>query len=316
MHKRLLRRVWAGVLGGVLLAVSQTAPAAAAPEQLPVRARAGAPAWAGTQHGTLDSRVLEIHSTADGMSAPSTATPGPTTFRTTTTQDFTGWVGLARPHEGVPWEELRAAIGKVISTDPEAIISGSGELEAAGTLLGGTVVYPDLPASFTQILRPGTYFLFDYHHVNSPEPRVQRLVVSGAFSGRVPSASATLTATMDGGEPRFTVSGTVRAGRPILFRNHMPARQLAEAVVFPLEEGVTEEDLVAWFDQFGDHGRFPDDPGPLGNGPGALPLSPGHSQVVELPLEPGPHVVINWFKDAEDGVMFLKKGQYKIFEVR
>lgn len=304
-----LSRAWTSVLGGVLLAALGVAPAVAEPAHT-------APAAAVSSVDAADSRTLEIHSTEEGLTAPSTAAPGPTTFRTTTDVEFTGWVGLARPKDGASWEELRAAIGKVISTDPDAIITGSKELDEAGELLGGTVIYPDLPASFTQTLKPGTYYLFDYHHVNSDPPRVQKLKVSGEPSGNTPAPSATLTAETVDGKPRFTVSGTVRAGQPLRFRNAMPQRQLAEAVVFPLEDGVTEEDLKAWFDKFGDHGAFPDDPGPLGNGPGALPLSPGASQVLQLPLKPGRHVVINWFKDADDAVMFLKKGQYKIIEVR
>ncbi|MCF2436247.1 hypothetical protein LV779_25475 [Streptomyces thinghirensis] len=88
----------------------------------------------------------------------------------------------------------------------------------------------------------------------------------------------------------------------------MPVGQPAEAIFFPVPDGVTEEELVAWFDKFGDSGQFPEDPGPLGEGPGGLPMSAGVSSVLQLPLQPGRYVIIDWLSDAQDGRMLLKKG--------
>ncbi|MEV0444315.1 hypothetical protein AB0I84_03605 [Streptomyces spectabilis] len=262
-----------------------------------------------------DEQVFDIHSTAEALRAPSTARPGPATFRTTTEVQGTGSVGLARPRPGVSWDRFRTVLRKVVQNDPGAIIEGSRELESTADLLGGTVIYPGMKASFSQRLDSGTYFVFDFSRIHDQAPRYQTLRVSGRPAGVMPQPATTLTAQMEGGKPVYRLSAPVRAGQPLRFVNSMPARQPAEAIVFKLADGVTEEELVAWFAKFGDHGEFPPGEDPLGYGPGALPLSPGESQIVDLPLEPGRHVVIDWFRDADDAVMLLKRGHYKIIEV-
>ncbi|WP_306318215.1 MULTISPECIES: hypothetical protein [unclassified Streptomyces] len=306
--RRAFRITAVGLAGGALaIGVGISPSLAGTPAPGPAVASAVAPA--------AEEQIFDIHSTADALRAPSTARPGAATFRTTTDAQGSGTVGLARPHPGVGWDEFRTVLRKVIQNDPDDIIAGSRELESTADLLGGTVIYPGMKASFSQKLETGSYFLFDFSHIHDATPRYQTLQVSGEPAGALPQAETTLTATMDGDEPVYELSAPVRAGQPLRFVNSMPARQPAEAIVFKLEDGVTEEELVAWFDKFGDHGEFPPGEDPLGYGPGALPLTPGQAQVVDLPLQPGRHIVIDWFRDANDAVMLLKKGHYKIIEV-
>ncbi|NLU68548.1 hypothetical protein [Streptomyces sp. HNM0574] len=310
--KRRPRTLAAGLAGGTLAALLAVIPASAeAPRPAPA-----APAAVSAAPSAASEQVLDIRSTADGLHAPSKAAPGAVTFRTTTEAEGSGSVGLARLHPGVSWDRFRTVLRKVIQNNPDDIIEGSRELEGTADLLGGTVIWPGMKAEFSQKLEPGTYYLFDFNHIHDAQPRYQTLTVEGAPQGELPKTSTTLTAKMSAdGKPVYDLAGEVRAGQPLTFTNAMPARQPAEAIVFKLEDGVTEEELVAWFDKFGDHGEFPPGPDPLGYGPGALPLSPGESQVVKLPLSPGRHIVIDWFRDANDAVMLLKKGHYKIFQV-
>ncbi|MCH0542319.1 hypothetical protein I3F58_22755 [Streptomyces sp. MUM 203J] len=298
----------ATLLAGVLT-VPATAhavtPAAAAP---PPAVRAAAEHTAGV-------RTVSVSSTATSLHAPATLAPGIVTFRTTTTDTASGWIGLARPRPGVTWEQFRSTLMKIINAHGPDIVEGSEEMLSTADLLGGTVIYPDRPATFTQKLNPGRYFLFDYRHIRDAQPRYRTLAVEGRPHGSAPGVGAVVTARMTEGAPRYEVTGTVRAGRPLLFRNAMPEGQPAEAIFFPLPDGVTEEELVAWFDKFGDSGRFPEDPGPLGEGPGGLPMSSGVSSVLRLPLQPGRYVIIDWLSSAEDGRMLLKQGHYEIIRV-
>ncbi|MEG3631663.1 hypothetical protein [Streptomyces poriticola] len=307
MSRKKNLRAWTALAVGALLATAVTGPAAARPAG-DVRGVSRV-AEAGAQ------RTVDVTSTATGLQAPATLAPGTVTFRTTTTVDGSGWIGLARPRPGVSWDRFRTTLLKIINADGPDIIEGSEQMRTTGVLLGGTVIYPDQPASFTQRLRPGRYFLFDYKHIRDAQPRHRTLTVSGTADGTAPRATAAVTAKLIDGRPRYEVTGTVTAGRPLVFRNSMPEGQPAEAIFFPLEDHVTEEDLLAWFAEFGDSGQFPEDPGPLGEGPGGLPMSAGVSSVLQLPLTPGRYVIIDWLSDAEDGRMLLKKGHYEIIQV-
>ncbi|WP_455354472.1 hypothetical protein [Streptomyces sp. SYSU K217416] len=304
-------------IGTALAALVFTATAtpaighAATPVAAPRTTTAAAPAPA----ETAGVRTLDVRSTATALYAPSGTAPGTVTFRTTTTDTASGWIGLARPRDGVTWEQFHATLMKIINANGPDIIEGSREMLTTGELLGGTVIYPDQPAAFTQKLTPGRYFLFDYKHIRDTEPRYRTLTVGGPAYGTAPAYTAAVTAKLIDGAPRYEVTGTVKAGRPLLFRNLMPTGQPAEAIFFPLPDGVTEEELVAWFDKFGDSGQFPEDPGPLGEGPGGLPMSSGVSSVLQLPLQPGRYVIIDWLSDAQDGRMLLKKGHYEIIQV-
>ncbi|MFE1029937.1 hypothetical protein ACFW5I_36305 [Streptomyces sp. NPDC058818] len=308
-----LRRARIGIALGALLTTALTVPAAA--QASPAEAKAPRAAVAAAAEESAGVRTVDVSSTVTTLDAPSTIRGGTVRFRTTTTDAASGWIGLARPRPGVTWEQFRTTLMKIINANGPDIIEGSEEMLSTADLLGGTVIYPDQPAAFTQRLSPGRYFLFDYKHIRDAQPRYRTLDVTGWAPGSAPAAHAVVTAKLVDGAPRYEVTGTVKAGRPLVFRNSMPVGQPAEAIFFPVPDGVTEEELVAWFDKFGDSGQFPEDPGPLGEGPGGLPMSAGVSSVLQLPLQPGRYVIIDWLSDAQDGRMLLKKGHYEIIQV-
>lgn len=96
----------------------------------------------------------------------------------------------------------------------------------------------------------------------------------------------------------------------------MPA-QLIEGAFFPLGDDVTEARLQEWFAAFVDgSGEFPPNPPiDVNLGRGTLPLSPGQSTVVSVPLEAGRYVLIDWLKDADTGTRMVKQGHYLIVTV-
>ncbi|MFI8192463.1 hypothetical protein ACIF8T_27395 [Streptomyces sp. NPDC085946] len=308
------RLAWVTTAAGALLALTATGPATAAAQ--PVTAPPAAVVQSATEDQGL--QVLDVRSSASGLEAPATARPGPASFRVSTTDPASGWISLVRPEPGVTFESFRSSLVKMISTVGPDIVAGSAEMRQKAKLLGGTVIHPNLPASFTTTLAPGTYWLFDYLHVQGENPRHTVLQVGGtALTGAVPVPTATLTGKMIDGRPRWILDGTVRAGRPLLLRNAMTEGRYIEAVLFRLADDVTEQDVRDYIADFGDTGTFPDYTGPLAldQGTGGLPLTAGESTLLELTLQPGRYVVVDFLKDAKDGSSLIKDGHWKIFEV-
>jgi hypothetical protein len=263
------------------------------------------------------ARSVDITSTADALLAPDRTAPGPVTFQVRTTDEGSGWVGLARVNEGTSTQQFLTNLRRTASSNRTDIIEGSRDLLASSQLLGGVVIHPGQPGSFSQLLRRGDYQLFDYKHLLDTPPRLRTLTVGGNTAGSETAACARIVSRyVPGSGPRYEVTGTVRTGRPIEFAQKITG-QIAEAVFFPLTARITAADLEAYFAKFVDgSAQFPPDPPfDLGAGLGALPLSPGQSAVIRIPLNPGRYVVLGFIKDATDGRMLVKKGQYKIVQV-
>jgi hypothetical protein len=263
------------------------------------------------------ANVVEISSSDTGFTAPATARPGIAAFRARTSSDAAGWIGLARLNPGVTWETFRAALAKTVSDTPADVVSGSAELAASATLLGGVVIHPGMPGAFTQRLSPGTYLLFDYRFLTPAESRYRYLTVSGTPAHSPLGFTGTLTATETAdGTPRLTLTGAARAGQPLLVRNNRDG-QLVETVLFPIADDVTDAQLAAWFAAFqdGDPSFPPGAPFDISLGRGLLPLSPGHSAEVGVPLTAGRYVAVNWLKDAQTGTRLVKQGDYLVISI-
>lgn len=298
--------VWSALTTAVLLVCTVQAPAVDADDRTPQSAA--------FTHG----RALRVTTGSGGaLGAPDSAAAGRVTFDVTTTDPDGGWIGLARPHQDADWETFRSALRRTVSTHGPDIVAGSADLHAAADLLGGTVVHPGLDASFTQQLRPGTHWLFDYARLDDPTATPHVLRVDGPEGGGEPTPTATLTARQIDGRPRFTLRGTPAAGQPLRFTNAMPTGQTTEAVFFRLDDGVTHRALKTYFDSFGDHGQFPGTQAPfdLSRGTGSLPVHAGAATVLRLPLRPGRYAVVDWMKSARDGLSLVKQGQYAVVEV-
>jgi hypothetical protein len=253
------------------------------------------------------------------MTAPAVAAPGPATFVSRTTAEGAGWVGLARLEPGTSWEEFRTHLRDTVSDDPARIVRGSAALGGSAVLLGGAVIHPGLPGEFTVELAAGPHVLFDYPAAaGDGEPRYQLMDVRGEIGGRLPEATGEIVAERDAtGRPGFAVRGNPVAGRPLAFANRMPGGQFVEAVLFPVGDDVTEETLAGYFAEFPDFSsEWPDTaPFDLHAGCGFLPLSPGRRAVNLVPARPGRHAVVNWMKDAEDGIRLAKRGQHRILTI-
>ncbi|MDN3285623.1 hypothetical protein QWL27_07585 [Streptomyces thermocarboxydus] len=266
-------------------------------------------------HTTEAPTTVDLVSTATGFTAPATARPGPTTFRASTTQSGKGWIGLARLKDGKDWDDFLDALSRALSDTPADVPQGAKDLDDTAVLLGGLVIHPGQPGTFTQDLRPGQYLLFDYLTAGDAEPRHRRLTVTGASAGRSPEPTATVVARhVPGVGPRFEVFGSLRAGRPLRYVNRIPG-QVNELLFVKVAEGTTEAGLKAWFDALPDDGTFPPDSPFRSLSLGSLHLSTGRSSVVQVPLEPDRYAAITYSKDATDGIKLVKKGLFALVDV-
>ncbi|HKS47319.1 MAG TPA: hypothetical protein VJT49_19850 [Amycolatopsis sp.] len=267
-----------------------------------------------------DARPLLIKSTVDKLVAPELATPGVTTFRSETTAEGQGWIGLARLELGVDWATFRSHLAATVSDDQERIVKGMAALDGSASLLGGAVIHPGKPGEFTVELAPGRHVLFDYPSTAGPgdEPRYQLLAVEGdAEDVAAVRPAGTIRAVGAGATPRFEVLGTPTAGRPLAFENALPSPYVVEAVLFAIPPEVTDETLAGYFAQFVDGSSDwpPDPPFDPTTGTGCLPLSAGRASVMSLAVSPGRYLVANWLKDPADGVRLVKRGHYRILEL-
>ncbi|TXS47470.1 hypothetical protein [Streptomyces sp. OR43] len=262
------------------------------------------------------SHTVDLVSTADGFTAPATTRSGLTTFRASTTQTGKGWIGLARLKDGAGWDDFLDALAGALSNTPSDVPQGAKDLDATATLLGGLVLQPGRPGSFTQHLDPGRYLLFDYLAAGDAEPRYRWLTVSGdaVAQGLAPTATI-VSKNVPGTGPRFEVRGTLRAGRPLRYVNEIPG-QVNELIFVKIAEGTAEADLKAYFDAMPDDGTFPPDSPFVSAGLGSLHLSTGRSSVVQVPLESARYAALTWSKDATDGIKLVKKGLFTIVDVR
>ncbi|GAA2448655.1 hypothetical protein [Streptomyces glaucus] len=293
--------------GAALLLAALQGPALAAPSTAAPGTRSVDTAEA--------SHTMELSSTAEGFTAPASTRPGLTTFRASTTQPGRGWIGLARLKNGKGWDDFLDALSRALSNTPSDVPQGARDLDETATLLGGLVIHPGQPGSFTQRLYPGTYLLFDYLAAGDAEPRYRWLTVTGdtVVQGLTPTATV-VAKNVPGVGPRFEVRGTPRAGRPLRYVNEIPG-QVNELLFVQIKEGTTEADLKAYFDAVPDDGTLPPNSPFTSVSLGSLHLSTGVSSVVQVPLERTRYAAITWSKSATDGIGLVKKGLFTIVDV-
>ncbi|MET2717644.1 hypothetical protein ABXV03_18120 [Streptomyces harbinensis] len=309
-HRAARVRRLTGLLAGAVLLLTGAGlngPAVAAPAPAPV---SGADRVA-----TEAAHTVDLVSTAEELLAPTHTRPGLTTFHATTTQPGTGWIGLARLRDGKDWDDFLDTLLRALSNDPSEVPGGAQDLEETATLLGGLVIHPGQPGSFTQRLKPGTYLLFDYLTVAGAEPRHRTLTVTGSPVDRGLAPTATVVSRdIPGVGPRFELRGTLLAGRPVRFINLIPG-QVNELLFVRIAEDTTQEDLRDFFATMPEDGSFPPESPFLSLSLGSLHLSTHQSSVVQLPLEQGRYAALTWAKDADDGVLLVNKGLFTIVDV-
>lgn len=248
--------------------------------------------------------VVDIRVGPSGFAAPAAQQAGTVRFRVTTSNPLTT-VGLVRLHRGVPLEQVLGHIRKVFSDDRQVQTEAGRAIQRDMDQLGTAAVDPGLEVTFTAGLRPGRYYLIDYHRVfeNTPGDWVRPLDVR---SGSAPDDGTSSVPTVVLREPRFFAPGELRAGTP--FRVVNLGDQPNEAVLMAVRPGTTREQLLAWFEAANNNDPEPP-PYPFISGAiGMGPISPGYSSIVTTSLPAGNYALVTWFPDFDDATMLAAKG--------
>lgn len=252
--------------------------------------------------------TVDITVTADGFSAPDAVAPGAATLAVSTSDPEGAWIGLVRLRSGVALDTYLADLTTAFADGPDAG-AAARRVEQEVVAHGGLAVLNGRSATSSQYLTPGTYHLIDYKEVGRPGPAatVRELRVSGRWNAPAPSASAhvVMYSTMDGA--RFAAPTQLGAGEPLRVTNL--SRQLNEAILMPLRDGLDGEDVREWFGDMGSAYPFTGDPS------GMVVLSPGLTQVVDLNLPAGGYALVSWAHDYETGEFHTARGMVAVVEI-
>lgn len=249
--------------------------------------------------------TVSVAVTADGFDAPEAVAPGAVTLDVSTSDPEGAWIGLVRLRSGVSLDTYLADLTTAFADGPDAG-AASRRIEREVVAHGGLAVLHGRSATSSQYLAPGTYHLIDYKEVGRPglAAKVRELRVSGRWTGPAASASAQVVmySTVDGA--RFAAPARLAEGEPLRVTNL--SRQLNEAILMPLRDGLDGEDVRKWFGDMGSAYPF------TGNPSGMVVLSPGLTQVVDLDLPAGRYALVSWAHDYETGRFHTEQGMVAV----
>ena len=252
--------------------------------------------------------TVDVVVAAGGFGAPDAVRPGGVVLRVSTSDPEGAWVGLVRLRSGVSLDTYLADLTTAFADGPDAG-AAARRVERDVVAHGGLAVLSGRSAESSQNLAPGTYHLIDYKEVGRPglAAKVHELRVSGRWSGPATSASAQVVmySTVDG--TRFAAPASLGAGEPLRVTNL--SRQLNEAILMPLRDGLDAEDVREWFGDMG--GAYPFTGGPSG----MVVLSPGLTRVVDLDLPAGRYALVSWAHDYETGEFHTARGMAAVVEI-
>jgi plastocyanin len=203
--------------------------------------------------------------------------------------------------------------------DPEDVIAGVGAAVEGKPFPdwffagGGTsTARPGESETVTEILEPGTYYVFNTNANRPPDPAsVNTMEVSGEESdAELPETDASITAVDYG----FETEGDLTAGaNEITFEN--TGAQPHHIIASRLKEGATIEQAEEFL-KAGPRGQGPFTPGPSSSDSTAV-LEGGRGQNVTLQLrEPGTYALYCFITDRQGGPPHVIRGMVDEVEVQ
>ena len=275
------------------------------------------PAQAGTATSTgAQCQPAPINGTAEGFTAPDTVASGVRTFQVTTTNPAGIVVGLFRLDAGVQVDDfvdlLRVAFAGV---GQERVEAGNAVTEQS-TLLGGVNTVAGRAATFTQTLRPGTYYLINYRDIlANPNGSVGVRTLTATDRWQLcappqPRAAIEMVDTADG--PRYRAPATISRTAPVLVLNSTD--HIQEAVIRPVGPQVVAADVQRFFEAVDNNQPPPSNPF-LGFLPQGTPvIHPSLPVLLQPNLAPGRYAVLSFLLD-DQGRRFAARGMVSVFDV-
>lgn len=262
------------------------------------------PALLGSLLTTAPAPEVTIAVSPAGFTAPATLPAGQVTFTVRSMDPRGAWIGLVRLRRGVTLERYLADLVRAMGDDP---VEGGKDVARDVEMFGGVAV-AEVPAAATMRVPPGEYHLVDFRDVGLPDlaDRVHpvRVVPGGSTEAPRPTARITLR---DG-----EFEAPARLCGPVLVVNR--SSQNNEAMLMPVRTGTSLGDVDAFFAEV-DAGRYPAQ-SPFTGGPtGVVPLSPGHSAILDAGLPAGDYALVTWVRDLDTGKMFAARGMRTLLKV-
>lgn len=180
---------------------------------------------------------------------------------------------------------------------------------------GVAPVRPGASATTTQTLDPGTYYIADTQErddgrrrTNGAKGGITKLEVTGDPGGRLPSTTATITATDTEG---YRANG-LRPGRNrVLFRN--AGRELHQVVALPIKPGKPLDDGAR--DALARRSGTSWVPVDIEGSLATTALDAGREQVTELTFERKPYVLVCFLAKRKGGIPQAYEGMASVLDL-
>jgi hypothetical protein len=279
----------------------------------------GAPASAESQQSP---QVIIVHGTADGLVTLSrkTARAGRITFRIDSAMQpgLSSGISLFSLAEHVTLTQVFADIQEQHSADPATRAKGTRDATRDARFYGLADVMAGTPASVTQTLHAGTYYLFDAGFGHTGIPPLTTLRVrdtanpdTAAKDDRQESLANRNRATV-----YMTSSDRFIAPRVLPANGTIEVRNVSDTLhfmnVWPTRPGTTDEQVQAYLDS----GLEEDSPFVDGPAVGLNVISPGRQAQLGYNLPPGTYVLFCEIPDDRTGIPHVFMGMYKIVTLR
>jgi len=226
-------------------------------------------------------------------------------------------VTLLRLQPGVSFAQFSADLAHEFASDPAVAARGTRELTRDARFFGLADVAPGTPATVTEYLAPGTYYLIDLGNQPTGAPAKTRLtVVRDQHNGDGPDDAAAAALEDDHGRMaavRLTSADTFVVRGQLPAQGSVRVANVSDTLHFmtmqPVQPGTTDADVQAFFDS------GPQGPPPFAiDGPsvGADVLSPGRSLTLSYDLAPGTYLLLCFVADDQTGMPHAVMGMHKV----
>lgn len=264
------------------------------------------PAGASEPH---EGSTLAMHATGSAVTLSRHAVhAGHVRFTVDTTSADGSNVLVFRPARGVSLATVFADFAEEFAPDPQTDAKGTRDLTRDARFYGGADVTPGRPATVTENLRAGTYYVADLAAPPGPNgPTLSTLIVWGRggessdrHDRRVPVVETTSS-------DRFVVHGRLHAHGSVTVSNVSDTLHFME--LQPVKAGTTDAEIQAYFDS-----GSQDPPTFMVAGPtaGMEVQSPGRHALLSYSLPKGTYVLLCFVADDVSGMPHALMGMHKV----
>jgi len=274
----------------------------------------GAPASAESQQSP---QLIAVHGSPPDRVTLSrhTASAGRITFRIDSTmpRDRSSGILMFTLADHITLTQVFADFQEQFSNVPATRAKGTRDISRDAHFYGLADVVAGTPASVTQTLHAGTYYLLDAGALISPVPQVTTLRVHGS-ANRTEADGATETRRQ--ATVYMTSSDSFISPRILPANGTIAVRNVSDTPhfmnIWPARPDTTDKKVQAWLDA----GATGDSPFVDGPTIGLLTISPGKRAQLSYNLPPGTYVLFCEMPDDQTGISHVFMGMHKVVTLR